>query len=486
MDAKVPYEVMSADEHDRLAALYGPLTDDVRELIRLALRTDADPDSIDAARTAIRTANDVLRSRQPDESQVVRYSVGGRPVVWGNAVIGLRNAIAPPLTIHHDDDATRCWSEFTLNSAYEGPPGLVHGGVCALVLDHVLGEAASAGLTKPLFTGTLTVRFVRGTPLGRLRAEAAVERTEGVKSFVSGHLSDGEGITVEAEGIFIKPAWARERRMKFYVSSAFLDTREIVEIAKAADDLGYDGIGIPDHIVNLETLKTPYPYTKDGQRRWQAFTEWPDPWVLVGALAQVTTRLRFVTTVYIPAMRNPYSAAKAIGTAAYLADGRVELGVGVGWCEEEFDLMEQRFSARGKRTDEMLDLMRTLWSPGWTEFDGEFYQTPKLEMQPTPPRIPIYVGGLSEIALRRAARYDGWIGDLITTDHAIASAARLRELRAENGLAMDDFTILTPLTDAFTIAHYQRAEDAGIPASSRCRGCSTPGPMPRSPRRSTG
>jgi hypothetical protein len=210
LDAKVPYEVMSADEHDRLAALYGPLTDDVRELIRLALRTDADPDSIDAARTAIRTANDVLRSRQPDESQVVRYSVRGRPVVWGNAVIGLRNAIAPPLTIHHDDDATRCWSEFTLNSAYEGPPGLVHGGVCALVLDHVLGEAASAGLTKPLFTGTLTVRFVRGTPLGRLRADAAVERTEGVKSFVSGHLSDGEGITVEAEGIFIKPAWARD------------------------------------------------------------------------------------------------------------------------------------------------------------------------------------------------------------------------------------------------------------------------------------
>ena len=210
MDAKVPYEVMSADEHDRLAALYGPLTDDVRELIRLALRTDADPDSVDAARTAIRAANDVLRSRQRDESQLVRYAVGGRPVVWGNAVIGQRNAIAPPLTIHHDDDGTRCWSEFTLNSAYEGPPGLVHGGVCALVLDHVLGEAASAGLTKPLFTGTLTVRFVRGTPLGKLRADAAVERTEGVKSFVSGHLSDTDGITVEAEGIFIKPSWARD------------------------------------------------------------------------------------------------------------------------------------------------------------------------------------------------------------------------------------------------------------------------------------
>jgi Thioesterase superfamily len=209
LDAKVPYEVMSADEHDRLAAIYGPLTDDVRELIQAALRTDADHDSIAVARAAIRTATDVLRSKERDETQVVRYSVGGRPVVWSNAVIGLRNAIAPPLTIQHEDDASRCWSEFTLNGAYEGPPGWAHGGVCALVLDHVLGEAASAGLTKPLFTGTLTLRFVRGTPLGRLRAEAAVERTEGVKSFVSGHLSDADGVTVEAEGIFITPSWAR-------------------------------------------------------------------------------------------------------------------------------------------------------------------------------------------------------------------------------------------------------------------------------------
>ena len=66
------------------------------------------------------------------------------------------------------------------------------------------------------------------------------------------------------------------------------------------------------------------------------------------------------------------SRALRLDAAAYLADGRVELGVGVGWCEEEFDLMEQRFSARGRRTDEMLDLMRSLWSPDWTEFDGEF------------------------------------------------------------------------------------------------------------------
>lgn len=250
--------------------------------------------------------------------------------------------------------------------------------------------------------------------------------------------------------------------MKFYVSLAFLDTAEVVEIARAADDLGYEGLGIPDHVVNLETLKTPYPYTKDGKRRWEAFTDWPDPWVLIGGLALVTSRTRFVTTVYLPAMRDPYSAAKAIGTAAVLAGGRLELGIGVGWCEEEFTLMGQQFARRGKRTDEMLGLMKELWKPGWTEFDGEFYQTPRLEMEPTPPPIPVYVGGLSDIALRRAARHDGWIGDLITTDRALERIGKLRELRAEKGLTMDGFEVLTPLTDAFTPEHYDRAEAGGI------------------------
>lgn len=250
--------------------------------------------------------------------------------------------------------------------------------------------------------------------------------------------------------------------MRFYISTAFLDTREAVEIARAADQLGYDGLGIPDHVVNLETLQTPYPYTRDGSRRWAAFTDWPDPWVMIGAIALATSRLRFVTTVYLPAMRDPYSAAKAIGTAAVLAGGRLELGIGVGWCREEFELLGQAFDRRGRRTDEMLELMKELWAPGWTEFSGDFYTTPRLEMEPTPPSIPIYVGGLSDIALRRAARHDGWIGDLITTDRALERVARLRELRAENGLGMDCFEVITPLTDAFLPEHYERAAAGGI------------------------
>jgi probable F420-dependent oxidoreductase len=255
--------------------------------------------------------------------------------------------------------------------------------------------------------------------------------------------------------------------MKFYISTGFLDTHEILPIAKAADELGYDGLGIPDHVVNYAELQTPYPYNETGQRRWEPFTDWPDPWVLIGALAQLTTRLRFVTTVYVAALRDPYSAAKSIGTAAYLSKGRAELGLGVGWCREEFDLLGAQFARRGKRSEEMIELMRRLWEPGWTEFDGEFYQTPKLEMSPAAPHIPVFVGGRSERALRRAAANDGWIGDLMKTSDA------LRQLRTEAGKPMDVFTILAPSSIRSRSTTTPAPSRAVSPTSSPCRGCST-------------
>ena len=86
----------------------------------------------------------------------------------------------------------------------------MHGGICALVLDHLLGDAASDGLTKTMFTGTITLRYLRGTPLGPLRAEALIERTEGVKTFARGTSATPTASTVEAEGVFITPAWARD------------------------------------------------------------------------------------------------------------------------------------------------------------------------------------------------------------------------------------------------------------------------------------
>ena len=201
------FEEISAAEHDRLRALYSPLTQSVRRLIQAGIRSGVDEAALREAQALVDAAVEKLGG--VGESEQVRLAVGGRPVVWGNPVTGFRNAIAPPLVMHEEPDGL-WWSEFELDDAYQGPPGWVHGGVLALVLDQLLGEAASEGLSKPLFTGTITLRYLRGTPLGRLRAEAAIERTDGFKTFVSGHMSDAEGKTVEAEGIFIKPAWARD------------------------------------------------------------------------------------------------------------------------------------------------------------------------------------------------------------------------------------------------------------------------------------
>jgi probable F420-dependent oxidoreductase len=250
--------------------------------------------------------------------------------------------------------------------------------------------------------------------------------------------------------------------VRFAISTAFLPADQLLPLARRADELGYDALTMPDHVVDLAELETPYPYTPDGARRWGPEAQWPDPWVLVGALSAVTTRLRFFTSVYVPALRSPFQVAKAVGTAAVLSGNRVALGIGVGWCREEFALMGQDFGSRGRRTDEALALMRQLWQPGWTEFHGEHYDAPRMVMEPSPTApVPVYVGGLSETAFARAARHDGWVGDLYTVEEAGRHAARLAELRRQQG-AEGDFRVITALTDAFAPEQFAAAEALGV------------------------
>ncbi|ULE32386.1 PaaI family thioesterase [Mycobacterium sp. IDR2000157661] len=198
---------VSAAEVERMRALYGPLAESVRELIDATIRTEVDADTVAAVKARIDTATEQLRARQLDGPFGVRLTSGGDRLAWGNPVIGIRNPIAPPLTIRHDADG-RVVTDFHLGAAYEGPPGHVHGGIAALVLDHVLGEVAANAAT-PRFTGTITLRYLRTTRLGSLHAEARITRNEGVKTYAAGHLADEDGVTVEAEGVFIAPKWAR-------------------------------------------------------------------------------------------------------------------------------------------------------------------------------------------------------------------------------------------------------------------------------------
>lgn len=199
---------LSDADLDRLRRIYQPLTQSVRELIDATIRTQVDAAAVAEVTAQIDAATARLRSTQLPGPFGVRYTHGGNGMPWGNPVIGTRNPVAPPLVLNYDESG-KVWTDFHLGAAYEGPPGNVHGGVCAMVLDHVLGEAASGGMTRPAFTGTISCRYLRFTRLGALHAEAIVERTEGVKIFAVGYLADDEGITVEAEGVFVVPKWAR-------------------------------------------------------------------------------------------------------------------------------------------------------------------------------------------------------------------------------------------------------------------------------------
>lgn len=251
--------------------------------------------------------------------------------------------------------------------------------------------------------------------------------------------------------------------MRFSIATAYLPPEELAPIARTADELGYHTLFLSDHVVNLETLETPYPYSDDGERRWPPMTPWLDPWITAGTLGAITENLRFSTNVYVLPLRDPFSVAKALATASVLTGGRVTLGAGMGWCEEEFDLLGKPFARRGARADEMIELIGRLLRGDWVEFDGEFFDVPRLEMNPPAAApVPVFIGGMSNIALRRAARNDGWISDLISTDQARDHRIRIDEEREKLGRSDRDFSMCVSLNDAATVEQFTAARDIGV------------------------
>ena len=199
---------VSDEEIDRLTAVYAPLGQVVRDLVDAAVRSEVDEDEVRAVTAELGALVARLRARELPGSFGIRYGASGRSRPWGNAAIGLRNGVAPPLRVVREPDGL-VWSEFTLGAAYEGPPGHVHGGMAALVLDHVMGECASA-TGRPGFTGTLTLRYRAAAPLGPLRVDARPASFDGTKTVIRGTLTCGDLVCVEAEGVFVVPRHLRD------------------------------------------------------------------------------------------------------------------------------------------------------------------------------------------------------------------------------------------------------------------------------------
>lgn len=237
--------------------------------------------------------------------------------------------------------------------------------------------------------------------------------------------------------------------MKFCQSLMFAPATDWVELTRCAEAVGFDMVALSDHLFYPERLESIYPYSDDGRPAFAPDQPWPDVWVVTGALAAVTERIRFTTNVYVLPARNPFVVAKAVGTAAFVSGGRVQLGVGAGWMREEFEALEQPFARRGVRMEEQIEVLRTLWGGGMVEHHGEFYDFDRLEMAPAPGHpVPILVGGHSERALRRAARIgDGWVGVMYGLDELRVYVERLQGYRREYGTADRPFEIQAAVVD---------------------------------------
>lgn len=196
-------EDVSPEEVQRRIGVLEPLTDSVRDLVDSVIRTDVDEATLDDARRQIDGIVERLRTDQKPGGFGVPFTRDLVGMPWGNAAVGVRNAIAPPMRPVSSGGVTT--AEVTLGAAYEGPGGHVHGGVLALLLDQLVGECASNIDSIPHFTGTLTVRYLRPTKLGPISLRAEITETRGRKAFVHAVIRDDEGATAEGEAIMVRP-----------------------------------------------------------------------------------------------------------------------------------------------------------------------------------------------------------------------------------------------------------------------------------------
>jgi len=187
----------------------------------------------------------------------------------------------------------------------------------------------------------------------------------------------------------------------------------LTRFAQTAESLGFDTIWLSDHILVPTEVKSFYPYHPTGQMPFVPSEPYWEPLTVMSYLAACTQRVRLGTSVLILPYRNPVVTAKVLATLDMLSHGRVTLGVGVGWMEEEFKALGlTTFAQRGTYSDECIRIFRELWTQENPSFQGQFYQFAGIKCEPKPVQrggIPIWVGGHTPQAIRRAARLgDGW------------------------------------------------------------------------------
>lgn len=250
--------------------------------------------------------------------------------------------------------------------------------------------------------------------------------------------------------------------MRFSYAESMCDPDHYQPLAIAAEEAGWTSFIVPDSICYPEVSDSKYPYTPDGNRHFLEDKPFIEPFTLIPALAAVTKRLRFTTFVVKLPIRLPVLVAKSVTSVAVLSHNRFGFGIGTSPWPEDFQVCGQEWRGRGKRMDEMIEIIRGLTAGGFYSFKGRYYDIPSIKLCPAPTQpVPILIGGHSEPALQRAARIgDGWMH--AGTDDLESMIRRLTTLRAEYGRARDPFAIHVISLEAYNVDGVRRLEDLGV------------------------
>lgn len=233
--------------------------------------------------------------------------------------------------------------------------------------------------------------------------------------------------------------------MRFCQILTFAPAHHLVPLARHAEEVGFDAVAFSDHVVYPIGFTTDYPYSADGMPVYSPTSPWMDPMAAIAACAAVTERIEFITNIYVLGYRHPVTVAKQASSVAFLSGNRLSFGVGAGWLREEFEALNQPFERRGARMMEGIDILRALWSGEPTEHHGEFYDFDAVQLAPAPTeKIPILLGGHTDLAVRRAARVgDGWLGLDYDLAELEAILDRLDTLRRDAGRSDEPFQVAT-------------------------------------------
>jgi probable F420-dependent oxidoreductase len=236
-----------------------------------------------------------------------------------------------------------------------------------------------------------------------------------------------------------------------------------IAVAQMAEELGFESIWTVEHVVVPSGYQSQYPYSDNGRMPGGEDVPIPDPLIWLAYVAAATKTVRLATGILILPQRNPVILAKEIATLDRLSGGRVELGVGVGWLEEEFDALGVPFADRGKRTDEYIEVLRKLWREPESSYDGTFTSFAPLKSYPKPSAKegpPIHVGGHTPVAARRAGR----LGDGFFPGRSGGDLASLLDIMRKSAVdaGRDPESVEVTAGGGLDLEYVKEAADMGV------------------------